>query len=275
MSDYSNTKKATSGTFPQKAVDAASFQRMEPLLSAAQLRNRFFIGIPMISPLTRQIIDDDILKDLIQSACAEVELDLKIDIRPTQRLVRLPYNRGDFENFNYIQVPFKPILSVEQIAIVTANNETVYQTPKEWIDMGNAIHGRLNVIPFMSYAGNIPAQIGSGNGFGPYILTTHLRDNIPSYIQVTCTCGFSADDQVPIMINRIIGLKAAMMLIMNLIPQFQLSSHSLSTDGLSQSQTNQAPQLYQIIYDKYQQEYEDQVAKVSVIFMNRISVSTF
>jgi hypothetical protein len=73
--------------------------------------------------------------------------------------------------------------------------------------------------------------------------------------------------------NELIGLKAAIMIFNNLIPQFQYSSYSLGIDGVSQSQATQAPQLYQEVRDKYEAQYEDLVKRVKMIYNNTLIMS--
>jgi hypothetical protein len=272
MADFSNAKKQTSSTYPAQAVDGSSFKRVEPLVTPAQIRSRFLRGIPLVSPITGEVLRDDQIQDDILQAANLVELDAKIDILPIEHKARLPFQREDYDAYIYTQLPNKPVLSVENMSIVTANNQTIYTIPPEWIETGMYNHGRLNVIPLSPASGGSGSALilGAGNSVGAFLLFLGTQAYIPAYWQVTYTTGFRIDQGLPMIINRLVGLRAAMMILENLIPQVQFSSHALGLDGVSQSQSNQAAQLYQIILERHQKEYDDILGRVEILFNNRL-----
>jgi hypothetical protein len=274
MADYSKSKKAGSSTYPIKAIDAASAKRIEPVLNPSLLMSRFIFGIPLVSPITKEHYTHEMLEDYINRAINMVELDAQVDIFPVQRRHRLPFTKDLYEEFIYTEIPNKPILSVDKLGIVTSDGTTIYDIPSLWIDNANFIDGKINVIPFASgIAGqqNFQPTVTGGGGF--LVLINQRVHDIPSYWEAIVTTGFSFDSGVPMIINELVGLKAAIMIFNNLIPQFQYSSYSLGIDGVSQSQTTQAPQLYQEIRDKYEAQYEDLVKRVKMIYNNTLIMS--
>jgi len=258
-SDYTNSKVAIASAYPLEAMDAASFGRVEPLPTPQQIRDRYFRGLTMVSPLTGQPTTDDQLKDDVIRAVNMVELDLKITISPVRHKKRLPYQQDDYNNFIYMVLPDRPILSIDNLSIVTADQQIIYQIPPNWIDTANFNYGRVNVIPLStSYQASGAALVMStGGGSGGFLLFQGGRSHIPAYWQVEYTSGFRMEQGVPVNINELIGMKAAMMALRNLIPQNQFSSHSLGLDGVSQSQSNQAAQLYAQVYALLEKQYDD------------------
>jgi hypothetical protein len=270
MANYSKSKKNAVSTYPIKAVDASSFTRVEPLITPELFVSRFMWGIPLVSPLTKQAMTPEQIKDFIQQAANSLEVDVQLDIYPVQRVHRLPFQRDLYQEYIYTEIPNKPILSVDNLSIVTSDNATVYTVPSEWIDTANFIDGKINVVPMSPAIGGTSSFSPSAGG--GFLVLIGLSDWLPAYWQVTCTTGFNMKTGIPMVINRLVGLKTAIMIFNTLIPQFQYSSYSLGLDGISQSQTTQAPQLYQQVRDAYQAEYDDLVEKIKMKYNNNVLV---
>ena len=274
MADYSNSKKDPNGPgiYPNNAIDAASFRRMEPLLTPETFISRFMFGIPLRSPITKQTLTNEQITDFINRSANAFELEAQVDVFPVQRKKRLPYQIDLYREFIYTELPNKPIQSVEQMAIVSSNNEMIYRIPPEWIDTANFIDGRINVVP-LSPAFNSVVQPGSSSVGGAFLVLIGFQEWYPAYWELKYTSGLSSDGRLPTVINEAIGLRAAIMILNTLIPQFQLSSYSLGIDGVSQSQTNQAPQLYAQIRDQYQVQYDKIVQRIKMMYNNTMLVS--
>ena len=273
MADRTNAKAANSSAYPVKAIDASSFQRVEPFLTPKLFLSRFLKGIPLKSPITKEEYSKEELQDYIQQSMNLVEMESQLDIAPVQRRHRLPFHRDQYQEFIFIEIPNKPILSVDELGIRTSNDTNIYTFPQEWIDPANFIDGKINVIPLS------PAIAGNVNGFqspsagGGFLVMIGLSEHIPAYWEVKCTTGFTLKTGVPMILNRLIGLKTACMVLTNLINQFQYSSFSLGIDGVSQSQTTQAPQLYQNTRDQYEKEYADLMSQIMMRYNNKIIMS--
>lgn len=226
----------------------------------------------MVAPITKEAITADMLDDFIMRAMNMVEIDAQIDIAPVQRRYRLPFARDLYSEYMYLELHNKPILSVDKLSITTSNADDIYTFPPEWIDPANFIEGRINVVPLSPAVGGTSnfrqaSQVGGG-----FLVMIGLSEDLPAYWEVEATSGFRLEQGVPVWINELVGLKAAIMLFDMLIPQFQYSSHSISIDGTSQSQTTQAPQLYEQVKQSYIQKYDDLVGKIRIKYNNSIMV---
>lgn len=269
-------KYAGSSTYPVKAIGGGSFKRIEPLLTPELFIQRFMWGIPLTSPLTKQQMTQEQIQDWIQMAMNQAELELKIDIAPVKRRHRLAFARDLYEEYLYLEIPNKPILSIDSLSITSADNVLIYRFPPEWIDNANFVDGRINVVPMSpatyspgTLAGNQSLPAGAGGGF---LVLLGINNSVPAYWEVDCTTGFNNKTGIPYIINQMIGLLAAIRIFNNLIPQFQLSSFSLGIDNVNQSQTNQAPLLYAQIRDKYKEEYEELKSQILTMYNNNIIV---
>jgi hypothetical protein len=261
-SDYLKSKKNSSSTFPSEAIDAASFSRLQPLITPEQLKSRYLRGLTLISPITRTAPTSEELKDDIIRAASLVEMDLKITIFPVKHRKRLPFQREDYDSYIYTLLPDKPILSIDKMSITSSNDTDIYVLPKEWIDPANFNYGLVNVIPLSPAAAGSGSSLimSTGSGVGNFLLFLGTQQYMPAYWQVEYTTGFNMEQGIPAPINELIGMRAAMMTLQNLIPQVQFSSHSLGLDGLSQGQSNQAAQLYEKVYGMLQAQY-DKISK--------------
>ncbi len=112
--------------YPENTVDSQDSVEVEPMLTVEQLKTRFLLGIPLVSqiknPMTGKpdIWTDPILKDFILRAMNKVTVDIGVDIIPKQREEQHPFDRVHMEQYSYWRTRRKPILSVDQIAIMPA-----------------------------------------------------------------------------------------------------------------------------------------------------------
>ena len=83
----SHAKRGIGSVFPEKVYDSApGLERVEPLLTANLFKRRFFLGIPLISPLTKEKITDKDLRDFIKRAASLCEVDSKLDFTQVRLL---------------------------------------------------------------------------------------------------------------------------------------------------------------------------------------------
>lgn len=243
-------------------------------------------GIPLVSPITKQKLSDEDIKDYITRGANQLELDAQVDIFPVIRRHRLPFDPNLYYQWIYLEVPNKPIQKVIRAAICSASyldtgpeNENakypsganIYELPNDWIEMGNARRGTLNVIPIN------PAftAIGTGDAVGAtgaaILAFIGQMGWVPSYWTVECVHGFCSEDgNVPQMINEAIGMAAAIKLLSNLYPLFRVTSQSLSIDGLGQSNSDQLQQLLQVKMQQLQTDYQKIVNRVKAMVSNKM-----
>lgn len=281
------SKKNIGATWPEKAIAAApGLDRVEPFLTPSKFTSRFLFGIPLKSPLTGQEIKLADLKDYIQRAGNQFELDSKVNIFPVVHRWRLPFDPNDYAQFIFCQLPLKPVQQIVKLAITSASytetgekNENsryprgheIYTIPPEWVEMGNATRGLINVNPInpaFSAIGTSTSVPASGATILQFI---GQQGWVPAYWNVEAIVGMGTmEGNVPVMINEAVGAMATVLIADNLIPQYAIVSQSLSIDGLGQSVSNQLYQLLQDKRDKAQMRYEEIVKKIKAVTSNKL-----
>lgn len=277
------SKKNIGASWPEKAIAAApGLNRVEPFLTPKKFQKRFLFGIPTVAPLTKEKLELDDMKDYIQRAANLFELETKVSVFPIVKRFRLPFDPNMYQQFIYLEVPEKPIQQVINMAITSASyTETgernegsryprgheIYTIPPEWVEMGNASRGILNVNPInpaFSAIGTSTSVPASGASILQFI---GQQGWVPAYWNIEVILGLGTmEGNVPAIVNEAIGAKAVMLLMDNLIPQYRIVSQSLSIDGLGQSVSDQ---LYQLLMDKRDQaeksfkEITNKIAKVT------------
>lgn len=248
MGDYSRSKSGPGSMFPDNAVES-SWARTEPLVTPEQIRHRHLFGIPLVSamkdPLTGRamVYTDDLIKDTIDRAIAQVETDTGLDIFPLRVKEKHPWHQQDYQSFGYLRVERRPVASIEKMSIVPPNGQELYTIPNEWIETAYLSKGQLNLIPLgNAIAYGTPAQIGSG---GALFLNVFANQPwVPAFWQIEYTSGFP-DGLVAKSVNELIGVVAAMEVLSALAATYgKSSSHSLGIDGLSQSISTPGPQIF-------------------------------
>jgi len=277
------SKKSIGATWPEKAIAAApGLSRVEPFMTPKKFQKRFLFGIPLTAPLTKEKLELDDMKDYIQRAANLFELETKVSVFPIVKRFRLPFDPNMYSQFIYLECPEKPIQQVKNLSITSASyTETqeanqnaryprgheIYTIPTEWVEMGNASRGIINVNPInpaFSAIGTNSAVAASGSTIMQFI---GQQGWVPAYWNLEVIIGLgSMEGTVPSIVNEAIGAKAVMLLMDNLIPQYRIVSQSLSIDGLGQSVSDQ---LYQLLQDK-----RDQAEKHFKEITNKIKMVT-
>lgn len=247
MADYTKSKSVIGGVFPEGTVESP-WQYLEPLITPEQLRARWLFGVPLVSatvdPLTntRQVITDDLLLDLIQGAVGETETRCHLRITPQQVKTQLAYDRPDFVQFGFFKLPHHPVASIEELNIRSSDDVNFFTFPLEWISMGQAHKGQINILPLSpATTGAAFASLAGSPGF--LITVAMALSWIPSYFQCTYTVGFP-NLLVPRIINDIVGITCAINVLGLLTTTYLKNSFSLSIDSLSQSQSSPGPEIF-------------------------------
>lgn len=232
--------------YPVRANETSkSFNRCEPLLTASGLVDRFLFGIPLVSPITKEKITNKKLKDHIVRAMNEVETDFRIDVMPVEYNEHLPFDRFEYEAWIRIALPQKPVSTILEMAIKTADEQNIYTIPPEWIDTVNLVRGVINVVPLNSALGQSTIT-GGGQSFGGSIFITAFGGFpwVPALWFIRYISGFE-EGQVPVIVNEAIGIYAAIDILSELQAQYSQQSATLSYDGISQATTSPGPRRYQ------------------------------
>jgi hypothetical protein len=271
LADYTNSKGAPGAAYPAHSVDAQAFSRVEPLITPDQLRRRQLLGIPLVSffpnPITgvRDEITNDDLKDMILRSVSEAELMTGIDIFPIQKYDKYPFERTFFQDFGYIQVVSRPIVSVESLAFTSANGNDLFQLNPDWIEPANFSKGQINITPFVPVAAVqfVPStSIGLGSA---YLTFLNGLSWIPAIVKVQYTTGFP-NGQMPRVINELIGCIAAIEALSALGATNRASSYSLGIDSMNQSVSSPGPMLYQPRIDGLAEKRDELVKKIKNVY---------
>lgn len=257
MTDFSDSKVKPSGVLPENATDAKEWSRTEPLITADLLQRRFLFGIPLHTPTRNpttnkfDVKTPEDLKDHILRAVATIEEEMGIDIFPVTRSETHPFDRNFLEQYGYFRTQHKPVLSIQKLAIRPGNGEDIYVTPNDWISSGYFAKGQINIVPLVPATATQFTTAAATNG-AAFLISIQGRGWVPSYWVIDYTSGFP-DGNLPRTVNEIIGCQAAIDVCVDMAATWRISGHSLSIDGMSQSQSTPGPQLY----DRKIQELKD------------------
>jgi len=277
------SKKAIGATWPEKAIAAApGLRRIEPMLTPSVFKRRFLFGIPLTAPLTQESLSLEDMKDYIQRAANLFELETKVSVFPIVKRFRLPFDPNMYSQFIYMEIPEKPVQQVINMSIASASyvdtgerNENsryprgaeIYTIPPEWIEMGNASRGIVNVNPINPGFTAIGTSTSVATSGATLMAFIGQQGWVPAYWNLEVIVGLGTmEGNVPNIVNEAIGAKAVMLLMDNLIPQYRVVSQSLSIDGLGQSVSDQ---LYQLLQDK-----RDQAEKAFLSISSKIRTVT-
>ena len=285
--DLKKSKKGTGSVFPDGVFDASNGQnRVEAFLTPETFISRFMWGIPLVSPITREKMSHNDIQDYITRGTNQLELDAQIEVFPVIRRHRLAFDPNLYYQWIYLEVPNKPIQKVIRLAICSASyldtapenadarypsGGSIYEIPSDWVEMGNARRGILNVIPINPAFSAIGTGTAVGASGAAILSFIGQMGWVPAYWTVECVHGFCSEDgRIPLMINEAIGMAAAIKLLSNMYPLFRITSQSLSIDGLGQSNSDQLQQLLQSKMQQLDIDYQKIVNRIKVLVSNRL-----
>lgn len=248
MADYTNSKSGPGGVFPDNATET-TWNRLEPLITAEQVRYRHLFGIPLVSamkdPLTgkAQVMTDDLIKDTIDRSISMAESDTGLDIFPIRQKEKHPFDRNEFNSFGYFRVEHRPVATIDKVTMTPSNNVDIYSVPLEWVETAYLPRGQINIIPLFAATGyNSP--VATGNVGAAFLAVLGSHQWVPAFWQIEYTSGFP-DGLLPKIVNELIGTIAAMEVLGLLAATYaKSSSHSLGIDGMSQSVSTPGPALF-------------------------------
>jgi len=252
MADFTNNKPTIGDVFPSGAVDS-SWVRTEPLITPEKLIRKHLFGIPLVSgmkdPVTGRAarLTNDDLADYIDTAVGLAELETGLTIFETQFKEKHAWDRQEYDSFGYFRLDQRPLSAVQKITVNLSSNDDIYEVPLQWVEIGNAKFGQLNIIPLtiaLTGSGN-PVAIPTTAG-GALLLSIFQGKSqwVASFWQIVYTAGFP-DGQLPKVVNDLIGTIAAMEVLSQLASTYGKSSgSSLSIDGASQSVSTPGPEIF-------------------------------
>lgn len=273
--DYTDSKASRGSVYPLFSTNSGgNFNRVEPLLTPDILKSDFLFAVKLFDPVNKRPISDPDLVRAINRAVCSVELSLGLSIFPVQRTIKVPFDKSLFRSFGHTEIPFKPVLSIEQFAIESADQVVQFTFPANLLETSN-LH--LGLITFGALSlitpNGIVTSVAGGTGSSPLVLSSYLNVNfIPAFYKIVCTTGFP-ENKIPTVLNELIGVTTALDILSRVGPGFRNSSTSLSQDGLNQSISGLGPNQYKQRIDELTLRKEKIEAQLKSYFYQSMFVS--
>jgi len=276
MADYSNSAKIKTCSYPIYMKEGSGLiDEVEPLTKAEQVKSRFLKGINLTLP-NGDVISNKNIDDKIKVAISTLQMELQVPIVAKQFEDRVAFDKDAYKAFIFMKTKKKPILSVEHLQIETTDGQNIFKIPPEWIDTGRFIRGQINVVPFLAtYTGNFVAGYAGNAGL---ILLASMGGVhwIPAYWSVRYTAGLCRDlGQVPIPVNYLIGVEAALIILSQLGPTREFTSVSLSQDGIGQSSSGPGNMLYVQRMNDLKEERANLIKKIRGLYATKFHMFDF
>lgn len=281
MSDLSKSKSYGTNTYPVHSKGSSGLlRRCEPMLTPEKLVSRYLKGIPLVFPNGDGYSSDD-LKDKIMLAMNETELLLGSTITRESFKEKHAFDWSLYSAFIHIKTEQGPINTLESVSIKASNNLSLFEIPADWIETANFSKNLINVIPLLAAFGAnsssgtpIAASGGAGAAFLSIMSGNGNSQHIPAYWEVSYTAGMAnLNGEIPIPVNALIGIVAAMEVLSAIAPSNIYNSQSLSQDGISQSSSGPGPNLYRVRLEELDKQKEELIRKLKAVFARRYFIS--
>lgn len=270
MADYSDSKQISTKMYPVIAKETSNlFTRVEPLITPSKLKSKFLKGIDVSD------YSNTDLKNEIEFAMSEFESESKLFVNKVQFQERLPFDRNLYKKFVYIKTQHGPIISVDDLSVISSNGEQIYKLPASWLEMGYAHKRQINLIPILSIFGATGLVDGQPSNAGlVFLQAINNYQWLPAFWTITYTVGLCHQEgQVPKLINDIVGMTAAMEILSAKQTQIKYNSTSISQDGISQSASGQGPQTYQARIQMLEEKRHKLMSQVKAKFHQKYFLS--
>lgn len=241
MADYTESKEYDRLGYPVEAKAVSSLlTRVEALITPELLKSRYLQGINVND------FNDEQLKDRIVLATNDIELKLGVPVFKVQFKERLSFDRDLYRAFVFVKTNNGPVLSVESFLIESSNGENIFKIPATWLEMGFAHKRQINIIPILTIFGAAGLQDGQASNAGLIFIRAVSNFHwMPAFYSITYTAGICKDESsVPVLVNDIIGMTAAIEILSQKQSQILYTSQSISQDGISQGSSGMGPNTY-------------------------------
>lgn len=268
--DYPDSKDFGTKTYPVEALTTSNLlTRCEPMLTPDVMRSRYLKGIDS-SKYTDAELEQEILL-----ATNEFELMTNLTVNRVVYKERIPFDRAAYKAFVFVKLNNGPVKAINEMQIQSSNGENIYQLPADWIEMGFAHKRQINLIPILSIFGAAGLKDGQASNAGLiFIQAVNNFRWLPAFYTVNYTAGLTnKDGEVPVVVNDIIGMTAAIEILSSLQANFLYNSTSISQDGISQSASGPGPQTFQPRIDKLTERRERMLKKLRAEFHQKYYAS--
>jgi hypothetical protein len=276
--DFRETGVKTSGTavYPVHAQQTSGLlTRCEPLLAADKFKRLFLKGIPLRFRNGDVITDIEITEQL-NWAMNEAELMIGSTILREAFQHKVPFDYALYKSYIHIMAEKGPIISLESLAIVSADNNNIFSIPPTWVECTNFSKRLINVIPLLAAYGVNQVGGSVGNAGIAFLTVMDGLNWVPAYWQINYTAGLSnTEGQVPVAVNELIGTIAAISVLSMIAATFIFNSQSQSQDGISQSSSGPGPNVYVRRIEDLEKKRETLKKQLRSVFSNRYLVGSF
>lgn len=270
--DFSQTgsKSITTAVYPVHAnATSGLLTRCEPLLGPDKFQRMFLKGINLWYPNGDKITPED-LQDKLNWSMNQVELILQTTIIRESFKHKVPFDYALYKSYIHIVAEKGPMISLEQLAIVSADNNNIFVVPPTWVETSNFSKRLINVIPLLAAYGVNQVAGAVGNAGIAFLTVMDGLAWVPAYWQITYTAGLSNEEgQVPTVVNQLIGCIAAIDILSQLAATNRFNSQSQSQDGISQSSSGPGTHIYDKRIEDLSLQRDDLVKKLKSVLTSK------
>lgn len=275
MSDLTNSKSYGTAVYPVHASDTSGLlRRCEPFLTPELLKSRFLKGINL-KFRNGDVLTDDDLKDRINLAMNEVELLIGCTVTREAFKEKVPFDHNLYKSYIHVNTEKRPIVSVEELAIVSANDANLFTLPSTWLETANFSKGLINIIPILAAYGvmSVEGSAAPANAGIAFLSVLSGLSWVPAYWQVKYTSGLSnKEGNIPTPVNELIGCIASITILSEIAATNIYNSQSQSVDGVSQSSSGPGVNIYVKRIEDLTLKKEQLTSKLKGIFSNKFLV---
>lgn len=246
---------------PPNAISDSAFTRMESILTPTQLRERYLFGIDLTDEKGNEIPEAS-LQHNINAAISYLEHKLDLVISPVRIKEKYDYRQQDYTNFNFLQLKKRPLSELHDLRAKFPTNRELVKYPEEWFVVEHEA-AQIQIVPVEgSFSGLIVTQGGS---YVPLIYSTSAY--WPHLFEVDYTAGF-CHDKVPIIINEMIGMQAAIRtfeVLGDIVLGPGTAAENVTIDGANTSKQTTASAMFSAFsarIESYRKQMEDYIKTV-------------
>jgi hypothetical protein len=284
MADYSQSRAYQTSQYPVHSVQSSGLlKRVEAFLTPELFKTRFLLGVPLVLA-NGDRVTDDVIKDRLMMAMNESEGQIGTSIIREEAKDKLPFDWQLYKSFIHLKTRHSPIISLEYVSIIAANDEVIFQVPSMWIDLSNASIGQLNCIPLLAAFGATNSSgtpitalnQGAGVAFLSIWGASGATTQVPAYWEVGYSYGLSnREGYVPVIVNQLIGNNCAINLLSEIAQSYISTSQSLSQDSISQSASSLGPRTYVQRIEDLKRNRDELISKIKGIFAKKYVIAEF
>ena len=270
MGSFDESKKYGTKAYPVEAsITSSLLRRCEAIITPELLKSSYMKNVDLSN------YSEQDLKREIMLAMNETELFLNVPLTKVQYTERIPFDRAAYKSFVYFKTNNGPILSLEDLSIVSSNGEQIYSLPPTWIEMGLAHKRQVNLVPILSIFGAAGLRDGQASNAGLIFLQAVNNYRwLPAFYTVKYTVGVShTEGQLPVVLNDVVGMTAAIKILSEKQAEEKYKSTSISQDGISQTAAGAGEQRYKTRIEDLTMRKDKMLSKIKAEFHQKYFLS--